>query len=107
MEVARKSVEILGRRMNVADDKFKTLQDFTLEETENIHKELVGRHQAEFEIKEAITFLKCRLVDVLNTKETITSLECRLIEAMSTQGRHRNWKIVVVRPRKGGQGRGS
>uniref|UniRef100_M1B264 Uncharacterized protein n=1 Tax=Solanum tuberosum TaxID=4113 RepID=M1B264_SOLTU len=36
VEVARQAVEILGRCMNVADGKFKTLEDFTLEETENI-----------------------------------------------------------------------
>ena len=34
--------------MNVADDKFKTLEDFTLEETENIRKELDVFHWAEF-----------------------------------------------------------
>ena len=38
VEVARQAVEILGRCMNVADGKFKTLEDFTLEETENIRK---------------------------------------------------------------------
>ena len=42
VKVARQSVEILGRHMNVADGKFKTLEDFTLEETESIQKELEG-----------------------------------------------------------------
>ena len=36
-------MEILGWPMNVADDKFKSLEDFTLEETKNIRKELEGR----------------------------------------------------------------
>ncbi|KAG5597979.1 hypothetical protein H5410_039211 [Solanum commersonii] len=35
VKVARQAVEILGQCMNVADGKFKTLEDFTLEETEN------------------------------------------------------------------------
>ena len=35
-------------------------------------------------MKEAITSLECRLVDVLNAKETITSLERHLTEALST-----------------------
>ena len=35
-------------------------------------------------MKEAITSLECRLVDVLNAKETITSLERQLTEALST-----------------------
>uniref|UniRef100_M1DUT6 Uncharacterized protein n=1 Tax=Solanum tuberosum TaxID=4113 RepID=M1DUT6_SOLTU len=38
VEMVRQAVEILGRHMNVVDDKFKNLEDFTLEETENIHK---------------------------------------------------------------------
>ncbi|TMW94199.1 hypothetical protein EJD97_010622 [Solanum chilense] len=43
VEVTRKSVEILGQHMNVKNNKFKTHEDFTLEETENIRKELEGR----------------------------------------------------------------
>ena len=42
VEVARQAVKILGQRMDVVDDKFKTLEDFTLEETVNIRKELEG-----------------------------------------------------------------
>ena len=42
-KIVRHSVEILGRRMNVAYGKFKTLEDFTLEETEHLRKELEGR----------------------------------------------------------------
>lgn len=30
VEVVRQVVEILGRRMNLVDGKFKTLEDFTL-----------------------------------------------------------------------------
>ncbi|XP_049394675.1 uncharacterized protein LOC125858961 [Solanum stenotomum] len=71
VEVARQAVEILGRRLNVADGKFKTLEDFTLEETENIRKELEGRQRAEFEMKEAITSLECRLMEALSTIETM------------------------------------
>uniref|UniRef100_M1DBY7 Uncharacterized protein n=1 Tax=Solanum tuberosum TaxID=4113 RepID=M1DBY7_SOLTU len=63
VETARQAVEILGRRLNVADGKFKTLEDFTLEETENLRKELEGRQRAEFEMKEAITSLECRLME--------------------------------------------
>ena len=50
-------MEILGRCTNVAYDKLKTLEDFTLEETKNIRKELEGRQRAELEMKEAITSL--------------------------------------------------
>ncbi|TMW80463.1 hypothetical protein EJD97_019749 [Solanum chilense] len=42
VEVSRQALEILSWRMNVVDDKFKTLEDFTLEETESIQKELEG-----------------------------------------------------------------
>ena len=71
VEVARQAVEILGRLMNVDDGKFKTLEDFTLEETENIRKELKGRQRAEFEMKEAITSQECRLMEALNPFETM------------------------------------
>uniref|UniRef100_M1BE57 Uncharacterized protein n=1 Tax=Solanum tuberosum TaxID=4113 RepID=M1BE57_SOLTU len=68
VEMARQDVEILGLRLNVADGKFKTLEDFTLEETDNLHKELdQGLQRAEFEMKEAITSLECRLMKALST----------------------------------------
>ena len=38
MEVERQAMEILGRRMNVANIMFKNLEDFTLEEIKNILK---------------------------------------------------------------------
>ena len=71
VEVAWQAVEILGRRLNVADGKFKTLADFTFEETQNIRKELEGRQRAEFEMNEAITSLECLLMEVLRTIETM------------------------------------
>ena len=59
VEVEWEAVKILGRRMNVADDKFMTLEDFTFEENKNISKELEGRQRAEFKMKGAITSLEC------------------------------------------------
>ena len=56
--MARQAVEILGRCMNVAEGKFKTLENFTLEENKNICKELEVRQRAEFEMKDAITSLE-------------------------------------------------
>uniref|UniRef100_M1BHY8 Uncharacterized protein n=1 Tax=Solanum tuberosum TaxID=4113 RepID=M1BHY8_SOLTU len=38
--MARQAMEILGRHLNVVDGKFKTLEDFTLEDIDNIRKEL-------------------------------------------------------------------
>uniref|UniRef100_M1AFJ1 Uncharacterized protein n=1 Tax=Solanum tuberosum TaxID=4113 RepID=M1AFJ1_SOLTU len=76
VEVERQFVEILGRHMNMADGKFKTLEDLTLEETDNIRKKLEGRQQAEFEMKEAITTLECRLIeahDKVKEKDVRTS----------------------------------
>uniref|UniRef100_M1BXD6 Peptidase A2 domain-containing protein n=1 Tax=Solanum tuberosum TaxID=4113 RepID=M1BXD6_SOLTU len=71
VEMARQAVDILGRHLNVADGKFKTPEDFTLEETYNLRKELEVRQCAEFEMKEAITFLECRLIEALSTIETM------------------------------------
>ena len=59
-------MDILGWRMNVANNKFNTL-----EETESIHKELEGNQRAEFVMKEAITSLEYRLMDALTTMKTL------------------------------------
>ena len=42
VEAARQAVEVLGKRLNKFDGKFKTLEDFTLEENDDIWKELNG-----------------------------------------------------------------
>lgn len=64
---ARHVIEILGRRLNVVVGKFKTLDDFTLEETDKLLKELEGYQRDEFEMKEATTSLECRLMEALST----------------------------------------
>lgn len=61
MDVARQALEILDRRLNELNSKFKTLEEFTLDENDNIHKNLDGRKAAEVEVKETITFLECRV----------------------------------------------
>ena len=57
--------------MNASDSKFKTLEDFTLEENNNIRKELEGRQRAEYEMKEAITSLEFRFMEVLGRNEAL------------------------------------
>ena len=103
VEVARQAVEILGRRMNVVDGKFKTLEDFTLEETENIRKELEGRQRAEFEMKEAITSLECQLMEALNTIETMKAEMSTLREDIEAGGsvppdRDREARVEAPKP---------
>ncbi|XP_049388521.1 uncharacterized protein LOC125852885 [Solanum stenotomum] len=103
VEVARQVVEILGRRMIVADSKFKFLEDFTLEETENIRKELEGRQRAEFEMKEAITSLECRLMEALNTIETMKAEMRTIKEGMEVGGsaspdRDREARVEAPKP---------
>ncbi|KAH0746030.1 hypothetical protein KY285_007687 [Solanum tuberosum] len=71
VDMVRQAIEILGRRLNWVDDKFKTLKDFTLEENDNIHKEMEVHKHADYEMKEIITFLGCRLMDALSTIETM------------------------------------
>uniref|UniRef100_M1BEM6 Uncharacterized protein n=1 Tax=Solanum tuberosum TaxID=4113 RepID=M1BEM6_SOLTU len=88
VETARQAVEILGRRLNVADGKFKTLEDFTLEETENLRKELEGRQRAEFEMKEAITSLECRLMEALSTIDSIRA-------ELGTTGEGLVWGVLL------------
>uniref|UniRef100_M1ALI1 Uncharacterized protein n=1 Tax=Solanum tuberosum TaxID=4113 RepID=M1ALI1_SOLTU len=86
VETVRHAVKILGRRLNVADGKFKTLEDFTLEETDNLCKELEGRQHAEFEMKEAITSLECQLMEALSTIETMKAEMKALNEGVEVEG---------------------
>ncbi|XP_055822010.1 uncharacterized protein LOC129890490 [Solanum dulcamara] len=71
VDAARQAVEILGKRLNKVDGKFKSLEEFTLEKNNNIRKELEVRKATEYEIKEVITFLECRLMDALSTMDTM------------------------------------
>jgi len=63
-------VEIIGKHLNKVDTKFITLEDFTFDEND-IRKELEGRRHEEYEMKETITFLKCRLMEAFNTIKAI------------------------------------
>ena len=72
--------------MNVANGKFKTLGDFTLEETENIHKELEGHQKAKFEMKEAITSFECRFIESLGTIEYLKDKVMMLKEGTDAGG---------------------
>jgi len=46
-------VVILDTRFNKVDYKFKTLEDFTFDENENICKELEAHRHAEYEMKKS------------------------------------------------------
>ena len=76
--------------MNGADRKFKTLEDFTLEENKNIRKELEARQRAEFETKEAITSLEVRLVEALK--------EDREVGGSTSLDREREARVEFPRP---------
>uniref|UniRef100_M1D8Q3 Uncharacterized protein n=1 Tax=Solanum tuberosum TaxID=4113 RepID=M1D8Q3_SOLTU len=71
VETVRQVVEILGKRLNKVNGKFKTLEDFTIQKNDHIRKELEGRQRAEFKMKEAITSLECHLMEALSTIETM------------------------------------
>lgn len=50
VQTTKQAMEKLGRHMNVVDNKLKTLEEFTLNETDNIRKKLEGRQRDEFEM---------------------------------------------------------
>ena len=79
-------MEILGQHLNVVDDKFKNLEDFTLEETDNFRKKLDRYQQAKFEMKETVTSLECRLMEALNTVETMKAEMKALKEGVEVGG---------------------
>ena len=94
-------MEILGRRLNVVDGKFKTLKDFTLEEIKNIRKELEGRQRAEFEMKKVITSL--RLMEALSMIEIMKAEIKALKEGVevrvsSSLDRDREAKVEAPKP---------
>ncbi|TMW90213.1 hypothetical protein EJD97_016052 [Solanum chilense] len=102
-EVARHAVEILGWRMNVADSKFKTLEDFTLEETQSIFKKMERRQWAEFEMKEFMTSMECRIMEALSKIETMKAKIKALKEGAEVGGsslfnRDRDAKVEAFKP---------
>ena len=102
-ETARRVMEILGPRMNEDDGKFKTHEDFTLEETESIRKELEGCQGAEFKMKEVITSLEFRLMEALTTIETMKADIKALKEGIKVGGsssldRERGAKVEAPKP---------
>lgn len=87
MDVAKQAVEALGKHLNQFDGKFKTLEEFTLEENDNIRKELDGRKAVGYEVKEAITSLECRLMDALSKMEAI-SARMKTLKGGTVEGRY-------------------
>lgn len=91
------AVEFLGKCLNEFNSKFTTLEKFTLEENDNIHKDLDGQKAAEVEVKEAFTSLECqvmalegRFIDML---EAMNAIVKALEESLRKGGMlHRPWK---------------
>ena len=90
-------MKILGQRTNVSYEKFKTLENFTFEEIENIRKEFDGLQHAEFKMKEAITSLEFRLMNMLRMIETLKDEVKTLKEGMRLEDLHHS--TIIVRPR--------
>ncbi|XP_055824259.1 ATP synthase subunit beta, chloroplastic-like [Solanum dulcamara] len=99
VDVARQVVEILGKRLNKFDDKFKSLEELTHEENDNIRMELDVRNAMEYETKEAITSLEYRLMDALSTIETLKIEMAALkgdIEARRCCNKVKNDEMIYV-----------
>lgn len=54
VDIARLAVENLGKCLNEVDVKFKTFEEFTLKENDNICKELEGPKHAEYAMKKTL-----------------------------------------------------
>ena len=101
--MVRQAVEILGRRLNGADRKFKTLEGFTLEKNDNILKELEACQLTEFKMKEAITSLKFRLMEALDVIESLKAevealKEDREVGGSTSLDREREARVEFPRP---------
>ena len=89
--------------MNGADSKFKILQDLTLEDNDNIQKELEARQRAEFETKETITSLEFRLMEALGAIESLKAevealKEDREVGGSTSLDREREARVEFPRP---------
>ena len=103
VEMGRQAVEILGQRLNRTDRNLKTLEEYSLEEVESIRKELEARQRAEYETKEAITFLEFRLREALGAVESLKAevealLEDREVGGSSSRYREREARVEASKP---------
>lgn len=94
------ALEIFGKCLNKVDDQFKTFEDFTLEENDNIRKELEGCKYAKLEIRQTITILECRFIEVLSTinamKAKVKALEKQVNDGVVGAARN----VVVMKEAK-------
>ena len=103
VEMARQAVEIIGQRLNRTDRNLKTLEEYSLEEVESVRKELEARQRAEYETKEAITFLEFRLREALGAVESLKAevpalQEDREVGGSSSRYREREARVEAPKP---------
>ncbi|XP_069146998.1 uncharacterized protein [Solanum lycopersicum] len=101
--MARQAVEIIGQCLNRTDRNLKTLEEYSLEEVESVRKELEARQRAEYEIKEAITFLEFRLREALGAVESLKAevaalQEDREVGGSSSRYRKREARVEAPKP---------
>ena len=64
VNAVRRVVQILSKPVNKVDINFKTLEDFSREDYNNIHKQLEECTHVECEMNEIITSLECSVIDL-------------------------------------------
>ena len=89
--------------MNRTDRDLKALEEYSLEEVENIRKELEALQRAEYETKEAITSLEIRFREALGTIESLKAKvaaleEDREVGGSSSHDREREARVEAPKP---------
>ena len=89
--------------MNRTDRDLKALEEYSLEEVENIRKELEALQRAEYETKEAITSLEIRFREALGTIESLKAKvaaleEDRKVGGSSSHDREREARVEAPKP---------
>ena len=86
VEMAMQAVEIIGQRLNRTGRDLKALEEYSLEEVEEVRKELEARQRSEYETKEAITSLEIRFREALGKIESLKAKVATLEENREVGG---------------------
>ena len=103
VEMAMQAVEIIGQRLNRTGRDLKALEEYSLEEVEEVRKELEARQRSEYETKEAITSLEIRFREALGTIESLkakvaTLEEDREVGGSSSHYQEREARVEAPKP---------
>lgn len=88
VKTTRQAVELLGHRLNQIDGKFKTLEEYTLEENDNIRKDLDEQRATEEEAHASLDSMVEALEGKFMGMLEALSVKVKELEEAIKQGRY-------------------